>query len=115
MTIAVGLLVFHMIGEAKEWGSAQILFYIAFGLLLSSLVIKWVALKIVWLWMKLAEGLGYVNGRIFLSIVFFIFLTPLAFLYRIFNKDSLQLKKKEASYYSERNHQYTPRDIEKPW
>jgi hypothetical protein len=59
--------------------------------------------------------LGNINGKILLSIVFFIFLTPIAFISKLFNKDGLQLKKTNKSYYQDRNHQYSAKDFENTW
>ncbi|MEM7102979.1 MAG: SxtJ family membrane protein [Bacteroidota bacterium] len=71
---------------------------------------------VVWFWFKLAEVLGYVNSRILLSVIFFLMLTPLAFMARFFSKDPLKLKKKsDNSVYRERNYKYKKRDLENPW
>ena len=77
----------------------------------------WAAEKIHDGWMLLARALGWVNGKILLSAVFFIFLTPIAWLARKAKAIDLQLiKKPEAgSYYVERNHLYKPEDIENTW
>ena len=67
-------------------------------------------------WLKFAEILGRINGSILLTIIFFIFLTPIAFLMRIFKKgDELSLKKPQGSNYAERNHLYTGKDLENIW
>ena len=71
--------------------------------------------KISWLWLKLAEGMGYVMSKVLLSVVFFIFLLPLSFMQKVFKKDTLSLKRKNISYYSERNHLYTGKDLENMW
>ena len=42
-------------------------------------------------WMRFAAGLGHVNSRIILGAFFYIFLTPLGMLLRIF-RDPLQLR-----------------------
>ncbi len=41
-------------------------------------------------WMKLAHLLGAVNGFLFLSIVFFLVLTPLGVVLRLFGRDELK-------------------------
>jgi len=38
------------------------------------------------LWMKVGAVLGYVNARLILSIVFFIIITPIALLMRVFRR-----------------------------
>ncbi len=68
-----------------------------------------------WAWYKLAEGMGFVMSKVLLSLVFYVFLFPIALLYRMGNKDHLQLKKKPDTYWTLRNHQYTGRDLENSW
>jgi hypothetical protein len=43
-------------------------------------------------WMKLAEGLGFINTRIILFIVFYGLFLPMGFIMRIFGKDPMQRK-----------------------
>lgn len=67
-------------------------------------------------WMLLAKVLGWINSRILLSILFYVFLTPLAFFSKLFGNNALQLKRKQGeSYYTERNQLYKPEDLEKLW
>lgn len=68
-----------------------------------------------WAWYKLAEMMGFVMSKVLLTLVFFVFLAPIAALYRLFNKDSLQLKKKDDSYWEERGHVYQKKDLENVW
>src|SRR5690606_22881433 len=63
------------------------LLYTALGLGCIGLFIQSLSSKLNWLWMKFAEGLGYVMNRLFLSVVFFIFLVPVAFLSKLFRKN----------------------------
>jgi hypothetical protein len=73
--------------------------------------------KIHWFWMKLSHVMGSIMSKVLLSVIFYLFLFPVALLSRVFiKKNSLQLKKtKESSYYETRNHQYVAEDIENPW
>ncbi|MEL7146140.1 MAG: SxtJ family membrane protein [Bacteroidota bacterium] len=81
-----------------------------------SLVFPMVGHYIVWVWYKIAEILGWVNSRILLSIIFFLFLFPISVMYRLFNKDSLAIRKpKRNSIFVERNHQYSAKDFENMW
>ncbi len=64
--------------------------------------------------MKLAEAIGYVMNRVILSVVFYIFLVPIAFLKKIFTQ-SAQGKKSEATYFVQRNFTYTKKSMEDPW
>ena len=68
-------------------------------------------------WYKLGSVLGFINSRIILGAIFYLILTPIALLSRIFSKDKMQLKKgpKKGSYFIIRNHVYTSEDFKNPW
>ncbi|MEM6349026.1 MAG: SxtJ family membrane protein [Bacteroidota bacterium] len=94
----------------------QILVYVAIGLgllsLLSPQLVKWIHTT----WMNLAEYLGWINSRILLTAVFFLLLTPIALIVRLFQKDILQLKKsKNDSMFIERNHLFRRADLKNMW
>ncbi len=92
-------------------------FFLAIGLgigilsLLFPVLAQWIEIG----WFKLSEKMGWVSSRIILSIVFYLFLMPIALLSRIFNKDVLLLRKTGKGLFIERNHQYNPKDLEFPW
>lgn len=95
----------------------QALVNAALALLLIGLFVKPVARVISKVWLKFAELLGAFNSKVILTLVFFLFLTPLACLFRLFSKNPLQLKKPQEtkSLYKERNHLYCREDFEKMW
>jgi hypothetical protein len=68
-------------------------------------------------WMKFAGALGAFNSRIILTMTFYLILTPLAFVYRIFNRPLVDhfRANKEKSYFEDLNKTYTPADFEKTW
>jgi hypothetical protein len=67
-------------------------------------------------WFKIAEVLGYINTRILMSLVFFIFLTPFALLQRLLSrKNYLGLKDTDKSVFHTRDHQYVPEDFDNIW
>lgn len=66
-------------------------------------------------WMILAKVLGYINSRILLFIIFFIILTPVAFLRKLFGKKTIQDKNKVNSYFQNRSQRYQPVDLQNPW
>ena len=112
LTISVGLLVLYWI-----FGNVNLLITTtAVGL--AALFSPFLARKIAWLWYKLAEILGRINSVIILTILFFLFLTPLAWLSKLFKKDEFRLRKKtdpDASYFVERNHTFSKKDLENLW
>ena len=89
---------------------------VALGIGLLSLISGFVAKWIEWAWLKLALGLGWVNSRILLSVIYFVFLLPIAWVSRLFTKDPLKLKAKTASsLYNVRDHEYKKEDLENIW
>ena len=70
------------------------------------------------LWLGLSDLLGSVVSKILLSVVFFVVVTPIGILRRLFGKDSLQLRAFKASKESvmlERNHTFIGSDLERPY
>lgn len=110
LVIASGFMVIWLISGAK-W-----LIWVSLGVSLAGAFVPILAKGIHWVWFKIAEGMGYVMSKVILSIVFFGFLTVVAFFYRMFNKDLLQLRrKKEGSYWTNRDHSYSKKDLEQVW
>lgn len=69
-----------------------------------------------WAWMKLAQGMGYVMSKVILSIVFFVFMIPIAALSRLFTKNkTVQMKAGAPSYFKERNFTYNKESLENVW
>lgn len=67
-------------------------------------------------WMMIAKILGYINSRVLLSILFFLILTPIAWIARMLKKTSIQLIPPEKnSMFTERNMTYSKKDILHPW
>ena len=68
-------------------------------------VVAPVFLKPIYLiWMTFAVVLGWIMTKIILSIVFYIIITPISFMTRLFGEDFLSLKKiKNDSYWNNRN------------
>lgn len=112
-TIGLGALVFHYLFQVrKPVLDSDVLLYVAVGVIFSGLFIAPLGKLITYLWLKLADLLGAINTRIILSVAFFVFLVPLAFLARIFSKDNLSLKRKSDSYFHTINKTYKKEDLE---
>lgn len=110
LVIVTGLLVLYFVFKSP-W-----LLYGAVGVGVLSLAIPVVGDFIVKIWFKLAEVLGNINGKIILSIMFFVFLWPIALLYRLTSKNPLAIKRTDdSSFYTERNHLYKKEDLEQTW
>lgn len=110
VVLAAGLLVLFFIFH-KPWLS-----WTALAVLLIAAFSDWLSCQVAWAWLKLAEVLGKINSRILLSLVFFVFLVPLALIRRIFVRNALDLQRPTgSSLYHIRDHRYSARDLENPW
>ncbi|SEF42190.1 hypothetical protein [Algoriphagus boritolerans] len=90
--------------------------YLAFGLGLLSILSTWISKNVEWVWFKLTYLLGLIVPNILLGVIFFLFLTPIAFLASLFaKKDSFLLKKPNDSAYQVINKKYSAADLENPW
>jgi hypothetical protein len=116
LVIITGLLIAALFFIYKQKAdTAQMILYSTASLALIILLFPIFGEWIVLTWFKLAETLGWLNSKILLTIVFFIFLTPMAFITKFFHKDSLSLTKSNKSLFEERNLLYTAKDMEQPW
>ncbi len=69
-------------------------------------------------WLGVSHLMGTVMSKVLLSILFFLVITPIGIVRRLFGKDSLKLRAFKAGAGSaavERNHVFTAQDIEKPY
>lgn len=108
LVIVTGLLVLAAIFQNE--GFAYVALIIGIASFISPL-----GNRIVWGWYKLAEGLGWFNSRVLLSIVYYLIVTPIALLFRLFGNDPLLLKDKKGSMFIFKEHTYTKEDLENPW
>lgn len=77
--------------------------------------VPFLAGKIHWAWMKLGHFMGYITGKIILSIIFFCMLYPLSLVSKLFRKNTLKTKPGSNSYFKERNFVYTKDTMENIW
>jgi hypothetical protein len=91
--------------------------YTALFLLIISLVDNPLSTLIVRAWLGFSRGIGAINTTVILTLTFFLFLTPIALLYRIFNKKSVHYFKKRAdkSYFVDEQRSYTKESFERPF
>lgn len=70
------------------------------------------------IWFGLSHILGTVMSKVLLSLVFFLVLTPMGLVRKLFGKDSMQVrqfKKGEGSVFRVREHTFNAKDIETPY
>ncbi|MDR1783963.1 MAG: hypothetical protein LBR13_06870 [Dysgonamonadaceae bacterium] len=109
LVIVLGLVFVYFLTHWKGWLT------IAFVLGVIGLISSWCAKKIDWLWMKLAALLGLIIPNILLSLVFYLFLTPIAWLSRLGKKDPLMLKNKHTSLFKDHGREFDKASFEKTW
>jgi hypothetical protein len=106
----VGFLVLYLLWESRAWLYASLVTGLcgSFSPFLSR--------KIEWLWMKLADVLGYIVPNILMTVIYIFLLTPLAWLSRLFSKkDPLQLQRPAEGNFTVVDKKFDKGSLEKPW
>jgi predicted membrane chloride channel (bestrophin family) len=86
----------------------------AFILTLITLLIPILFYPFAALWFWLGKVLSFIGSRVFLTIIFFIIVTPMGQIRRLLKRDSLkinQFKKSTESVMTDRDHLYTADDF----
>lgn len=110
LVIVVGFLILYLIFEKS------FLLYISVVIGSVSIVFPKLGEFIADSWFKLAHIMGTINGKILLSVVFFLILSPMALFYRLFTKDTLKMRNtKRDSIFFDRNYKYSAEDFENTW
>jgi hypothetical protein len=93
------------------------LFWSAFVLMFLNVFVESLARPIAAAWMRFAEVLGTVNSKILLAIAFYVVLTPLSFLYRIFNKELVWhfRAKGRETLFEDVKETYSKKTFERQW
>lgn len=102
LTLASGL-VYFVYREPIALGAA-------IGLCFTGLFLPWVSEWITTAWMGLAGLLGQISSAILMFVVFFVLITPVSLLRR-----RKQVPEHKASAFRERDHIFSPADLENPW
>lgn len=90
----------------KDW--PQSAFWLLVGLALIFALLALTAPKVLsplnWLWFQLGQVLGKIVSPVVLGIIFFLMLTPVSLVTRMFGRDQLRLKRRasQTSYWLER-------------
>ena len=81
--------------------TARLIFWSVGGLLIiTGSIVPTLLTPVYWLWMKLVHLLGWVNTRLLLGIIFFVIITPMAIVMKVFGRDALNRKiEKDADSY----------------
>lgn len=77
---------------------------------------SFLAEKIDWIWTKIGWILSKIVPNIIMTLIFFLVLTPTAFLSRLFGKkDPMDLKNSASSLFKTKSSTFTKESFEKPW
>jgi hypothetical protein len=91
------------------------LIYLSIGLLILSLISKKLTALIGKSWLVFSRYLGMTMNYIILFLIFHLILIPLSLLQRLIGKNQILNKKNSNSYFHQRKHLFTKKDIEHPW
>jgi Mn2+/Fe2+ NRAMP family transporter len=109
------LLITLMIGF---WYNHQLASRLAIAEVLILLITPVLVFPFTFLWLNISELLGKVISKILLTIIFFVFVWPVALFRKAIGKDTLRLKgfkKNTSSVFNERNHTYSKTDFTTPY
>ena len=110
LTIVIGFILLSNYFHSKP------LLILAIGIGIIAIFSEKVTERIIWLWLKITEILGLIMPNVLLTIVFYLFLTPLALLNRINrNKNALQLKNHSKTTFVTKRKEFSPSSLEKIW
>ena len=112
ITIGVILLIIAGFLFWSEKESLQILFTFGAVLLILGFTIPVILKPIYWVWMIFATILGWIMTRVILSLLFYLIVTPIGLVARLFGKQFIELKwdKSEGSYWNYRSKKYIMKD-----
>lgn len=114
--LLAGLLVIQFFLKKKYPDESELLGYVIIGIAVLSALFRAFASLLASLWMAFGMVLGKINGAILLTLVYFLLLTPLSFLKKIFSPSQSFLKSKDAnSRFIVRDHTYDKKDLQFPW
>ena len=91
---------------------------IALILLFLGLFVPKISKHVSLLWLKFGFALGLINTNFLLGIIFFIVLSPIAFLYRLLRKDFLDISKNgidRTSTWKKKDYLFSKENLEKMW
>lgn len=105
--ITIGIILFAISGFLfwKGKSSFQLFFTIGTILFLGGIAIPFILKPIYWMWMIFAIILGWFMTRVILSLLFYVILSPIGLIARIFRKQFIELKwnKKHSTYWNYRS------------
>ena len=105
--VTIGIILLLVAGFLfyREKESFQTFLYIAGVFIGLALILPSMLKPIYIVWMTFAVILGWFMTRVILSLLFYVIITPIGLVLRIFGKDFLELKKQavQGSYWNQRD------------
>lgn len=111
-----GLMGLYILIQWKWKQDADLLIYLSVSIGLVSTLSSKAANVIAKGWMYLGQALGKITGGILLSVVFFVFLTPISKLQKVFNgKGKFKTDSSSQTNWHNRQHAFLKEDLEELW
>lgn len=95
----VSLLVWITAAFLHNRGGAGLLLLVGSAILVATILAPRILEPILKAWLKLGDLMGKVVSPLVLGVIFFVLITPIALLTRLFGRDELRLKKADVSSY----------------
>ena len=91
--------------------------WIVSGVFAATALVLPAALRPVYkIWMKIGHVLGWINTRLILGLVFFVMFAPIALLFKIFGRDSMERKLDDSMTSYRKPSHHLPRErMQKPF
>ena len=100
------------------FSNSRIALSISIVLLILNMTVPIIYMPLAKIWIGFSIIVGNFVSMILLSIIFYVLVTPVGFIRKLFGADPMQLKKWKKNtnpVFRERNHLFQARDIEKPY
>ena len=115
--ITIGIVSFLIAIVLLIYSNSSAPLFIAIGgvLTAAAYIFPTILLPLQKIWMAIAVVLGFIMTRVILSFLFYLVITPINFISRLFGKDFLNLKieKEKKSYWNLREEEYEKSSTEK--
>jgi hypothetical protein len=117
LTMTVAFAVLGLIFIWRDFPGWIVLFCISGFFLLTGLALPIILRPIEWLWMKIAHVIGIVMTYVLLTLTYYIIITPIGLLMRLFGHDPMKRKfdKNAESYWSDVDPEGPTSRPEKPY
>ena len=114
-TIGAILLIIGILLYIYEKQSAKYFLGIGLTFQIIAQTVPIILLPLQKIWMAISVIMGFIMTRVILFLLFYVIITTISFISKLFHKDFLNLKieKEKKSYWNIRNEEYTKSSTEK--